>query len=71
MKLGTTAQKEKAIAIMKRMNIYTPYITSFQEQHNPERMPASKSVSGLPSFGPYVCTLAFLSAAYPFHSRSP
>lgn len=34
MTLDITKQKEKAIAIMKRMDIYTPYITGFQEQHN-------------------------------------
>ena len=34
MKLDITKQKEKAIAIMKRMDIYAPYITGFQEQHN-------------------------------------
>lgn len=31
MKLDITKQKEKAISIMKRMNIYTPYIQGFQE----------------------------------------
>ena len=34
MTLDITKQKEKAIAIMKRMDIYAPYITGFQEQHN-------------------------------------
>ena len=30
MKLDITKQKEKAIAIMKRMDIYAPYITGLQ-----------------------------------------
>ena len=34
MTLDFTKQKEKAIAIMKRMDIYAPYIMGFQEQHN-------------------------------------
>ncbi len=32
MKLDITKQKEKAISIMKRMNIYKPYIKGFQEK---------------------------------------
>ena len=34
MTLDITKQKDKAIELMKQMDIYAPYITGFQEQHN-------------------------------------
>ena len=34
MTLDITKQKDKAIELMKQMDIYAPYITGFQKQHN-------------------------------------